>query len=117
MIEEKQFTKRLAPHEVCEAFLSLGFIPQRGIFNRDDKACGLGAVVRHKSPATDKLTSDDIERKAERVFGRTYTLAFIAGFDGAGLDQDYFEKTENECRRQGYEDGKAAAQAVFGGGQ
>jgi len=93
--------------DFVQAYKKIGYRPRRGLFEHktDTQCCGLQAYQN----ATGKPYMS--------LFGQDVISGFIAGFDG-GQAPVPGSKGYSDCRRQGYELGKAVWNAVkdFPGG-
>jgi hypothetical protein len=104
--------KRVSVEEVKAAYAATGMRPYRGSYcsSLDGQlcGCGLGAVFfkeKHYSPGG----TCDVHKALKLDY--EYIGGFVGGFDG-----DSPEECEGgEYELAGYADGKAAAEAVFGG--
>jgi len=109
--------KRIMPDDVLRAYQATGLKPLQGEF-REYKTCdtvcgGCAITALLASDGIDIVEEPNLRRIAEGRWGGFYIGGFVCGFDGkpaAWFDRD----NSREEERIGYEDGQAAAAAVFG---
>jgi hypothetical protein len=95
-------TRRITVEEVLEAYRVTGLKPVRGSTTIvDGRCCPIGALLESKF-IQDSLGSDE-------RFGREYGMGFVSGFDDCPSGRFKSPRFDD-----GYADGRAAAEAVFG---
>lgn len=103
-------TKRITPEMVKRAYQKTGLQPIRGcITNRPERpcCCGIGVLAAVRG-------IDHIEERyafADRMFGNSYRHGFVMGFDGGDYDSDDVDSRQRY--RDGFNDGRKCATAVF----
>jgi hypothetical protein len=105
--------RRITPEQVLAAYAATGMKPARtgyDWFTEDGCGCGMTAIIKQRRPEFRNPglivyeAADILEVSVEYIFG------FADGFDGRGRPATPAESH----RTQGWEDGHAAALAVFG---
>ncbi|WP_308636121.1 hypothetical protein [Paenibacillus silvisoli] len=99
--------KRITVEMVKEAYSRTGLKPHQGDFYYLDGltqcACGLGVLYTAEKGIKDRWCAN---RSAINKFGEEYATGFVNGFDQEG------SKSNEETYLIGYEDGRAAWEAV-----
>lgn len=114
---------RISADEVLAAYRKTGLRPICEVYidRKGDFLCGcpLGAIYVSKHPRAKNLPISDLYVKADewadKVYGVQFTLAFTAAFDRGMEDADDVICPYSDPRSvDGWIDGRAAAQAIFG---
>ena len=99
--------RRITVEEVLEAYRVTGMKPVQGNFFRSDGCCcAIGAVAISRGTPR---TSEGVCGWAETMLHAAYLDGFIGGFDGAVREESLGVEHD-----QGYADGTAVREAVFG---
>jgi hypothetical protein len=105
--------RRITVNEVKAAYEKTGLKPSRGTWATDNCACGLGVCAIAQSG----MNGDDL--CADTVFPTLgikdwYGVGFIDGFDNRSQLTKFAEEKSKDLFTAGFEDGRAAALAIFG---
>lgn len=107
-MSEQEFTNRISPEMVVEAYRVTGLKPCRWLVDCGDECCGVGVVQ-----ARDGIPGDERHQKCCEKYGVPYTHGFQDGFDGQPTLPQFSSNRERYI--QGHADGVAAAAVVFNG--
>jgi len=108
--------KRITVDQVKKAYETTGLQPKKGKFfsvtmkgmEKVKCACGMGAVYMHE--AQNSIMSEyPVIKYLDDNYGTDYRAGFAHGFD----DEPCELEDTDERFQQGYEDGKAAREAIF----
>jgi hypothetical protein len=105
---------RITVEEVKNAYKETGLKPKQGnFFPEPGCACGLGAIYIQKSRkenfGKDKVS---VMNKLSYTYPRIYQVGFANGFDGIRKKSEFVTTVTRDHYHMGYEDGKAAYEAV-----
>jgi hypothetical protein len=109
--------RRITVSEVKAAYEKCGIKPinrtfkEYGTFDSVCAGCAVTALAGSQGVDIVCTRAGELRRWAEQKYGQKYTGGFLGGFDRR-LDRRYFLDSEDET--MGWDDGRAAAAAIFG---
>jgi hypothetical protein len=106
---------RITPEQVVAAYKATGLTPKRNEWfcYRTNSACGMGAISVQAQGKEEADARGTFHWIADR-YDADYRQGFESGFDGDKRETfDWLSPARRANRNLGYDDGQAAAEAVF----
>lgn len=102
--------ERVTPEQVVAAYRATNIKPQRQEYYSKDRNCGCPLTALAAQAGIDPSVPDAVANWADDEYGYTYSRAFVCGVDEP--DDDDYRRTLKGLEADGFDDGKAAWEAV-----